>query len=155
MPVMYVTVVLLQTLVLPLVSAPIELAAHGGDPVLVVGRWFLFWGVGTRLLLAGTVQVARPSFTARDILGAGETGALQLVQELGLANIAMGTVAVVGALVPEWRAAAAVPGGIFLGLAGLRHVAKPGKDLEERVATWTDLLVAGVMLVFVARIVAG
>lgn len=155
MPAMYVAVVLLQTLALPLASAVLELAANGGDPVLVVGRWFLFWGVGTRLLLAGVVQVARPSFTARDVLGAGETGALHIVQELGFANIAMGAVAVIGAFVPGWWAAAAIPGGIFLGQAGLRHVATPDKGLEERVATWTDLLVAVVMLVFVVRVVVG
>lgn len=152
---MYVMVVLLQTLILPLASGIVELVGQGGDPVLVIGRWFLFWGVGTRLLLAGIVQVARPSFTARDILGAGESGALHVVQELGFANIAMGVVGVVGAFVTGWWAAAAIPGGIFLGQAGLRHVAKPGKGLEEQVATWTDLLVALAMLVFVVRIVIG
>lgn len=34
-------------------------------------------------------------------------------------------------------------------------MAKPGKGREELVATWTDLLVAGAMLVFVARIAMG
>ena len=155
MPATYVAVVLLQSLVLPIASGIVELAAQGGDPVIVLGRWFLFWGVGTRLLLAGIVQVTRPSFTARDILGTDAGGALHIVQELGFANIAMGTVAVIGAYVPAWYVPAALPGGIFLGQAGLRHVAKAGKGLEERVATWTDLLVAGAMLVFVARIAVG
>lgn len=107
MPAMCVAVVLLLALVLPLASATLELATQGGDPVLVIGRWFLFWGVGARLLLAGLVQVARPGFAARDILGAGETGALHVVQELGFANIAMGTVAVIGAFVPDWWAGGA------------------------------------------------
>jgi hypothetical protein len=35
----------------------------------------------------------------------------------------------------------AVPGAIFLLLAGVRHVFKPGKNAAEQVATWTDLLV--------------
>jgi hypothetical protein len=26
----------------------------------LVGRWFVFWAVGARLLLAGLMQVARP-----------------------------------------------------------------------------------------------
>lgn len=152
---MYVVVVLLQTLVLPIASGIVELALQGGDPVFVFGRWFLFWGVGTRLVLAGIVQVARPSFTARDILGADAGEALHIVQELGFANLAMGTLAVIGSFVPAWWVPAALPGGIFLGQAGLRHVAKPGKGHEELVATWTDLLVAGAMLVFVARIAMG
>ena len=55
---MYVVVVLLQKLVLPLVSGAIELAAEAGaGPILVFGRWFLFWGFGTRLLLAGVAQI--------------------------------------------------------------------------------------------------
>ena len=152
---MYVVVVLLQTLILPLASSAVELGAGGGDPILVAGRWFLFWGVGTRLMLAGVVQVLRPSFTLRGVLGQADSGALQIVQELGFANIAMGALGMIGAFVPDWWAAAAIPGGIFLGQAGLRHVLTPEKGLEERVATWTDLLVAAAMLVFVGRILSG
>jgi len=47
--------------------------------------------------------------------------------------------------------ALALVGGGFLGLAGIRHVAKRGMDRKELVATWTDLLVAGVMVVFLVR----
>jgi len=151
----YVAIVLLQTLVLPLASGLVELATAGSDPVLVLGRWFLFWGVGSRFLLAGAVQVVRPTFTARDILGAQADGALLIVQELGFANLAMGAVAAVGAFVPGWWAAAALPGGIYMALAGLRHVAKPEKGLNERVATWTDLLVAVVILVFAVHVIIG
>ncbi|MBD3753396.1 MAG: hypothetical protein IE935_13505, partial [Micrococcales bacterium] len=42
---------------------------------------------------------------------------------------------------PTWGVLLAVPGAIFLLLAGLRHVSKPGKNTAEQVATWTDLLV--------------
>jgi len=125
----YVAAVLLQTLVLPVASGAAELILRGGDPVLALGRWFLFWGVGTRLLLAGAVQVVRPGFTARDILGddadadADAGGARHIVQEPGFANLAMGALAASGALVPAWWVPAALPGGAFLGQAGLRHVA--------------------------------
>jgi hypothetical protein len=84
-------VVLLQTLILPLASGAVDLVAAGGDPILVFGRWFLFWGVGTRLMLAGAVQVVRPAFTMRDILGQAYGGTLVVVQKLGFANLAMGT----------------------------------------------------------------
>jgi hypothetical protein len=150
---MYIVVVLLQTVVLPIISGAIELVMIGGDGALVVGRWFLFWGVGTRLLLAGAVQVLRPAFTTRNVLGGTDAGSLLIVQELGAANLAMGVVAVIGAFVPGWAAAAAIPGGLFLGQAGLRHIAKPDKGQEERVATWTDLVVAAMMALFVVRIV--
>lgn len=151
---MYVVIVLLQTVVLPLLFGVIEMVARPGDDiVLVFGKWFLFWGVGTRLVLAGAFQVTHPEFTVRNILGAPDASAAQIAQELGFANLAMGIVAVVATFVPDWWAAAAIPGGLYLGQAGLRHVRKPGKDREEVVATWTDLLVAAAMAVFVVWIV--
>ena len=56
----YFVLVILQTVVLPIVSGVIELATVGGDPVLVFGKWWVFWGVGTRLLVAGIVPI-RPA----------------------------------------------------------------------------------------------
>lgn len=137
----YFVIVLLQTVVLPIVSALIELAVLGGDPVLVFGKWWVFWGVGTRLLLAGIVQVSGKSHTA-EILGAtGPTGVeRQLTAELGTANIAMGFAALF-ALVPGWALPVGLAGGLFLLIAGLMHVAKRGKNAQETLATWTDLVV--------------
>ncbi|THG32112.1 hypothetical protein E6C70_13270 [Glaciibacter flavus] len=59
----------------------------------------------------------------------------------------MGVVALVAAFVPGWGILGALPGAIYLGLAGLRHIAKRGKKTEETVATWTDLLVFVVVVV--------
>ncbi|MFN8517831.1 MAG: DUF6790 family protein [Chloroflexota bacterium] len=146
---MYVVVVLLQTLILPLGFGIGELAAQGGDAVPVIGSWFLFWGVGTRLLLAGAHQVLRPEYTAEGIMGTASADATHLAQELGFANLCMGLAAVVAFTRPEWWLVGAIPGGLFLLLAGLRHVAKPGKGREELVATWTDLLVGVAMVVLV------
>ena len=146
---MYIVLVLAQTLVLPLVSGTIELLVAGGDPLLVYGRWFLFWGVGTRLLVAGISQTARPGFTIQNILGAPNPGADQIAQELGLANLAFGVAGVVCAFVPGWGPGAAIAGGLYLGLAGFRHLSKRHPNAKEIVATWTDLLVFVVMVVYV------
>jgi hypothetical protein len=151
---MYVVIVLGQTLVLPLVSGFIELSVVGGDPVLVFGRWWIVWGVGSRLLLAGLSQLFVPERTAA-ILGSDGTAAERvLARELGVANVAMGLAGLL-ALNPAWIVPAGAAGAVFLGIAGLNHVAKPGKSTHELVATWTDLLVAAVYLVVVARIVLG
>jgi hypothetical protein len=48
----YFILVIGQTVVLPIVSGAIQLAVGGGDPVLVLGIWWVFWGVGTRLFVA-------------------------------------------------------------------------------------------------------
>ena len=54
---------------LPLLSILIEwLCINGsGDPVALIGKWFVFWAVGVRLLLASSRQVAQPAFTAQTI----------------------------------------------------------------------------------------
>lgn len=139
---MYVVVVLLQTLVLPLISSVVHLIVAPGSSILIVlGTWWGFWGVGTRLLLAGLSQLTNPARTSKGILGIDDANAEQVVHELGFANLSFGVVAVATSLIPEWGLLGAVPGAIYLGLAGVRHVGKRGKNAEEQVATWTDLLV--------------
>ncbi len=95
-------------------------------------------------------QVLRPEFTVQGILGGANGDAAHIAQELGFANICMGIAAIVAFTRPEWWVVGAIPGGMFLLLAGLRDVAKPGKDREELVATWTDLLVGAAMAVLIA-----
>jgi hypothetical protein len=136
----YAFIILLQTLILPLVSGAIHLLVAGGNPLLVFGIWWGFWGVGIRLGLAGVSQIMKPDRTRR-ILGVEATDANQIVQELGYANLGMGVTALAIPFLPTWSVLLAVPGAIFLLLAGVRHIAKPGKGAAEQVATWTDLLV--------------
>jgi hypothetical protein len=143
----YVILVVLQTIALPIVSGAVELAIVGGDPVSVFGRWWVFWGVGTRLLVAGLAQVSGKGPTA-EILGstAPSVQEVQLVKELGTANIGMGLAGLL-ALVPGWALPAGAAGGVFLLIAGVMHVTKRGKNAQEMLATWTDLLVGIVVLV--------
>ncbi|MET0812564.1 MAG: hypothetical protein ABWY03_05885 [Microbacterium sp.] len=137
----YFIIVLAQTVVLPIVSAVIELAVVGGDPVLVFGKWWVFWGVGTRLFLAGIVQVSGKGQTS-EILGstAPTVQEKQLTKELGTANAAMGFAGLF-ALVPGWALPVGLAGGVFLLVAGLMHLPKKGKNAKESLATWTDLVV--------------
>jgi hypothetical protein len=146
---MYIALVLLQTLVLPLISGSISLAVGHGDPISTYGMWFLFWGVGTRLAVAGVSQVIRPGFTVENILGSSNPGAAQITQELGFANLSIGVVAIAASFVGDWGIPVAAIGGIFLGLAGFRHLPKRNPNIKEVVATWTDLLVFVAMAVYV------
>ncbi len=143
----YLILVIAQTVVLPIVSGVIELATIGGDPVLVFGKWWVFWGVGTRLLVAGVAQVSGKGPTA-EILGtsAPSIQEKQLASELGTANIGMGIAGLL-ALVPGWALPAGLAGGVFLLIAGLLHVAKKGKNPQEALATWTDLIVGAAVIV--------
>jgi hypothetical protein len=87
--VMYLMVVVLLMGVLPVVSIIAEGAlSHGGaDLALLIGKWFVFWSVGVRLILAGLRQIANPSFTAESIFGVRDKGALTIVRELGCGNL--------------------------------------------------------------------
>ncbi|CAN5355590.1 hypothetical protein BH10ACT7_BH10ACT7_23740 [soil metagenome] len=147
---MYYLMVIGLMVVAPLVSIGIELAVSGPANVLeVVGKWFLFWGVGVRLLIAGISQSIRPEFTAQNILGEKSSSANQIVRELGFANIGFGVVGLVAPWVAGWAVPGAIAPAIFLGVAGILHIIKRGKNSKEWVATTTDLLVAVVLAVFV------
>lgn len=147
----YAIVVIGQTVVLPILSGILELVIVGGDPVLVFGKWWVFWGVGTRLLLAGFVQMSGNAQTSRILGSSAPTVAeRQLTRELGVANVGMGLAGLL-ALVPGWALPAGVAGGVFLLLAGLMHVGKKGKNTQENIATWTDLIV-GLAVVVLAII---
>jgi hypothetical protein len=143
----YFILVIAQTVVFPIVSGIVELVVVGGDPVSVFGKWWVFWGVGTRLLVAGIVQVSGGGPTAA-ILGsvAPSVQEKQLSRELGFANLCIGLAGLL-ALVPGWALPAGIAGGLYLLIAGLMHVPKRGKNAHESLATWTDLVVGVVVVV--------
>jgi hypothetical protein len=151
----YVVVVLLQTVILPLGFGVASLHSHATLDVLATfGRWFLFWGVGTRLALAGIVQVVKPDFTTSGILGESPAAVSLTARELGFANLSMGAGAIVGTFVGGGLATA-VTGGAYMAFAGFGHVGKAAtKNAKETVATWTDLLMFAAMAMYVTALVA-
>lgn len=140
---MYFVVVWLLTLVLPIISIVAERLVSPGatDLVWLIGKWFTFWGIGIRLLVAGISQVVRPEVTSKSILGLTSSEANIIVQELGFANLSMGAIGMVSLLLPAWLPAAALAGGLFLGLAGVRHMMKAERNSRENTALVTDLIV--------------
>jgi hypothetical protein len=88
----YLLTVLLLLFVLPAGCVLAEAIAgrDASDLLLIVGKWFVFWGVGVRLFLAGVRQIFQPAFTATKIFELVEPGALPIVRELGFANVTMG-----------------------------------------------------------------
>ena len=60
---MYLAVVVSLMGVFPLASVVAEAALqHGGaDLTLLAGKWFVFWAVGARLILAGLRQILNPA----------------------------------------------------------------------------------------------
>ena len=151
-PRMYIYIVLLFMAVLPVGSIAVEhTALHASAPlVALAGKWFVFWSMGVRLLTAGLRQIIQPAFTAKTILGIQGDDALVLVQELGFANVAMGLLGCLTLIQPIWTLPAAIVGGAFYALAGGKHITQKNKGFNEVVAMVSDLLMAVVLLGYLA-----
>lgn len=122
---------------------------QNADLLLLIGKWFVFWGIGIRLLTAGVRQIAQPAFTAKTIFKFDDPGAEKLVTEIGFGNVAMGSIGTLSLLFPGWVLPAAIAGGLYLGLAGLKHVFNRNRNADENTAMITDLIIGAVMIVFV------
>jgi hypothetical protein len=152
---MYYGVVLGFMLVLPLVSTIGEaMTVADGNIWLLALKWFVFWGVGARLAIAGVRQIAQPAFTARDIFEIDDPKASKIVQELGFWNFAGGVIALLSLVFPGWAMPAAVAGGLFYGLAGWQHWRNGDRNTNENVAMTSDLFMFAVLLVLVIKLLA-
>jgi len=145
---MYYAIILLTMVVLPIASIVGEMSTTTGvvSFVLVSIKWFAFWAVGVRLLLAGVSQILRPGYTLKGILGIDEPRAHVIAQELGFANVSIGLAGLLSIVFSIWALPVAFIGGLFLGLAGFNHMRRPDRGLRENVAMISDLWAAGVLL---------
>jgi hypothetical protein len=143
---LYLLSVLVLMFVLPVVSILVEIAISERLPDLwdMVGKWFVFWAVGVRFVTAAIRQVANPSFTAKEIFRIDSRESDVIVRELGFANFCMGLVGILSFLMSAWRTAAALDGGLYLGLAGLQHILK--KPARCPLSRLTARLVNGLRL---------
>ncbi len=145
---MYLAIVIALMGLLPAASIVGELVLHNGADVLfVIARWFVFWSVGVRLLLAGLRQVVNPTFTAATFFGSNDKAALPIVRELGFGNLSIGLLGALALLVDDWVVPAALAGGLFYGLAGLGHVLKGERNGVETIAMVSDLFLFLVLAV--------
>jgi hypothetical protein len=112
----------------------------------LVAKWFMFWSVGWRLLLAGARQIAQPEYTAREILGLQSAESSTVIRELGFGNLALGVVGVLSLWLSSWQLAAALAGGLFYALAGINHALQKNRNRLRNVAMISDLFVALVLL---------
>jgi hypothetical protein len=148
---MYYASVLLLTLILPLGSVYVDQAMlHNTLPLLLlVGKWFAFWAGGVRLFIAGIRQNLQPRFTAETIFGMSSDDPLPFIRELGMANIAMGTVGIVAGFVADFVLPAAIASGLYYAQAGIGHALHGGRNARRTLAMVSDLFVAAALLAYV------
>jgi hypothetical protein len=124
---------------------------HSAAPLmLLIGKWFVFWSAGVRLVLAGLRQNIQPRFTSEHIFGIKSDDPLPFVRELGVANLATGAVGLLSLWQPSFVLPVAISATIFYGLAGIRHVLHGAKTFNEAIAMVSDVLVALVFVAYVA-----
>lgn len=147
---MYFATILLLLLIFPAASVTAEAlrTGHSIDDVLLVGKWYVFWAIGVRLLIAGLRQVLQPAFTAMEIFDIADLKAHALVREIGFGNISMGLLGLLSLWHPDWRIPAAIIGGLYYCLAGLMHVARR-RNTKELMAMISDLFAAFLLLGFI------
>ena len=148
---MYLFIVLALMLVFPLTSVVVETLVRDHSVLLwtVFGKWWVFWAVGVRLLLAGIRQIIQPRYTAETILGIQGEDVLPVVRELGFANVAIGSLGVGSLFFPGWVQPAAVAGMLFYGLAGINHCTHKTRNFKKNIAMTSDIFTACVMLSFI------
>ena len=139
--------IILFMLVLPIISIAQD-TATGTGLVAAIGTWFVFWGVGWRLVAAGASQLVRPAYTASDIFEIKDPSATKLVLEIGFGNLALGVPAIASLWFPQWVPALALAGAIFFSLAGIQHVRNKASTRAEIAAMISDLGLAAVLIVY-------
>jgi hypothetical protein len=132
----------------PLISIGIQILLEGPGMLTgpVVGKWFVFWMVGVRLFLAGVRQIIQPRYTAEQILGVKDPDAALIVRELGIANTAMGSVAMATLFFRTWEFPMALVGTTFYALAGINHITDKHRNKLQSFAMASDLFAAAVLL---------
>ncbi|HEX4534473.1 MAG TPA: DUF6790 family protein [Rhizomicrobium sp.] len=121
----------------------------------LVGKWFVFWAAGVRLLLAGLRQFFQPRFTAQEIFKMQGEEAFPVVRELGMANFATGVVGMLSLARPDFTLPVAIAAGFFYGIAGVGHIAHHGKSTNENIAMVSDLLIFLIFVAYVAYVFLG
>ena len=152
---MFIWIIILTMFVMPIGSALIELFVFKSlvGILTLLGKWTVFWAVGVRLFTAGLRQAIDPKFTARAILGISGDEPLQIVQELGFANLSIGFLGLLTLLNSNWTIPAAIAGGLFYGLAGIRHIFKAERNFLENTVLLSDLIVCIFLVGFLIQVV--
>lgn len=150
----YLLSILLTALVIPAGGAVAEHLINAAPwSVLLFSKWFIFSAGGLRLLIAGIKQIVDPAFTAKQVFHIQGSESLPIVRELGFANVCMGSLGVLSLFAAQWRMAAAFTCGLYFLFAALGHLAKKPAGPNERLALWSDVLIAvGLVASFVVQL---
>lgn len=145
---MQLIAIILLMAILPILSIIQDVSTNHVALVDALGKWFVFWGVGWRLVGAAVHQMMRPGYTAKDIFEIHDPAASKLVLEIGFGNLALGIPAIASLYFPAWVPALALAGCIFYALAGIQHIRNKASTRSEIAAMVSDLGIATILLAY-------
>lgn len=148
---LYSTILLM--LIFPTISILIDVGFihHDSNLISLMGKWFIFWAIGCRLLTAGLKQAFNPAFTAETIFHLKDKESFVIIRELGFANICTGLTAIISLMIPQWRIVIAFSGGLFFGLAGLIHILRKPDNQSELIPLISNIFIFLVMVVYLTN----
>ncbi len=85
-------------------------------------KWFTFWAIGISAVTAGFMQIFNPAYTA-NLLNVNMSDFV-VIQELGFANLSMGSLAVLSLKQKNFRLPAAIVYGAYILLCAAIHVTR-------------------------------
>jgi hypothetical protein len=140
-------------LIFPTISILIDVGFihHDSNLISLMGKWFIFWAIGCRLLTAGLKQAFNPAFTAETIFHLKDKESFVIIRELGFANICTGLTAIISLMIPQWRIVIAFSGGLFFGLAGLIHILRKPDNQSELIPLISNIFIFLVMVVYLTN----
>ena len=79
---LYEISVIIFFILLPVIASTVNILINKSEigPFSLIFKWFVFSGVGLRLLTAGLKQSINPSFTAKEIFKVNEENSFRIVR---------------------------------------------------------------------------
>jgi len=147
----YILIVISLMFVFPIISIITEIFffKSASGTIFLVGKWFVFWGVGMRFFTGGLRQSITPKFTAEKIFEFKTSEPLVIIQELGFANLSLGMLGILTIFNSSWIMPSAIVGCMFYCMAGIKHLTRKERNLSENVAAYSDLWMFLVLLVYI------
>ena len=110
----------------------------------LIGKWFAFWAIGVRLMLAGCTQLASRRSKSRDVFAAREDSKI-VKKATGVADIVLAAMGFLCFEIGEASLLATITLGIYMGLACLQQDFKKPATITGWINMVYDLIVFAVI----------
>ena len=153
---MYAIIVFLLMMIIPILSVLIDAIFFNSTTsiIFLIGKWFVFWAIGVRLITASYKQIFSPQFTAQEVFQVSEKGAFAIVRELGFSLLTIGLLGTCSLFIPQWRLPAALVGGLFFTFAGFGHLIRKNRNKKETLSMLSDFWISLICVIYCVAVIA-